>query len=81
VGDVFDVLPTLLVLKGIPIAKDFDGGVMTGVIEESWLASHPVRTIDTHDDKAFESARAARMRDATDQAERLEQLKSLGYIR
>ncbi len=81
VGDVFDVLPTLLALKTIPIAKDFDGTVITSVIDPAWLAKHPIRTIDTHDDKAFESARATRMREATDQTERLEQLKSLGYIR
>ena len=81
VGDVFDVLPTLLALKDIPLGQDFDGTVMENVIEASWLEQYPVRTIKTHDDKAFEEARAARMREAADQAERLEQLKSLGYIR
>ena len=81
VGDVFDVLPTLLALKGIPVARDFVGTLMENVIETSWLEAHPVRTIETHDDQAFEAARAARMREAADQAERLEQLKSLGYIR
>ncbi len=81
VGDVFDVLPTLLALKNVPIARDFEGTIMENVIEAAWLEKFPVRTIDTHDDKAFESARAARMREAADQAERLEQLKSLGYIR
>ncbi len=54
---------------------------MENVIEKSWLEKYPVRTIKTHDDKVFEEARAARMREAADQAERLEQLKSLGYIR
>jgi arylsulfatase A-like enzyme len=81
VGGVYDVLPTLLALKGIPVARDFAGRVLTGVLEVSWLERFPVREIDTHDDKAFEAARAARMREAADQAERLEQLKSLGYIR
>jgi len=81
VGDVFDVLPTLLALKTIPIARDFDGAIMSNVVVASWLEAHPVRTIDTHDDDAFEKARAARMHEAADQAERLEQLKSLGYIR
>lgn len=81
VGDVYDVLPTLLALKDIPVARDFDGTVMENVIETSWLQRFPVRTIKTHDDKTFEEARAARMREAADQAERLEQLKSLGYIR
>lgn len=81
IGGVFDVLPTLLALKGIPIARDFEGRVLTALIEPSWLEKHPVREIDTHDDEAFEAARAARIKEAADQAERLEQLKSLGYIR
>ena len=80
VGSVFDVLPTLLALKAIPIGRDFDGAVLTGVIEPSWLEKFPVREIATHDDKAFEAARGQRMQEAADQAERLEQLKSLGYI-
>jgi Type I phosphodiesterase / nucleotide pyrophosphatase len=81
IGGVYDVLPTLLALKGIPVGRDFAGRVLTGVLDVSWLERFPVREIDTHDDKAFEAARAARMREAADQAERLEQLKSLGYIR
>jgi hypothetical protein len=81
VGGVYDVLPTLLALKGIPVARDFAGRVLTDALEASWLERFPVREIDTHDDKAFEAARAERMREAADQAERLEQLKSLGYIR
>jgi hypothetical protein len=68
-------------LKGIPVARDFAGHVLTDALEASWLERFPVREIDTHDDKAFEAARAERMREAADQAERLEQLKSLGYIR
>lgn len=80
VGVVFDVLPTLLALKAIPIARDFDGQVLTNVIEPAWLERFPVREIATHDDKAFEAARTQRMKEAVDQAERLEQLKSLGYI-
>ena len=67
-------------MKAIPIGRDFDGAVLTGVIEPSWLEKFPVREIATHDDKAFEAARGQRMKEAADQAERLEQLKSLGYI-
>jgi arylsulfatase A-like enzyme len=75
-----DVLPTLLALKGVQVARDFDRTIMENVIEASWLEKHRVREVATHDDKAFEAARAARMKEAADQAERLEQLKSLGYI-
>ena len=80
VGGVFDVLPTLLAIKAIPIGRDFDGDVLTGVITPEWLARFPVKEISSHDDRAFEKNRRARMRKAIDQTERLEQLRSLGYI-
>lgn len=80
VGGVLDVLPTLLAVKAIPIGRDFDGSVLTGMITPEWLARFPVEAIDSHDDRAFEKNRRARMRKAVDQTERLEQLRSLGYI-
>lgn len=80
VGSVYDVLPTILALKDIPLGKDMRGHVLTDVVDAEWLKKFPVRTIPTHDDPAFEAARVLRMKEAADQSERLEQLKSLGYI-
>ena len=81
VGHAFDILPTLLALEGIPLGQDFAGKPMTNIIDPEFLKKVPVRTIKTHDDKAWDEARAARMKEATDRAERLEQLRSLGYIK
>ena len=80
IGSVYDVLPTLLAIKDVPIGRDMRGQVLTEVVDAAWLERFPVRYVKTHDDKAFEAARRERMREAADQAERLEQLKSLGYI-
>ena len=80
IGRAYDVLPTILALKGIPVGEDFDGTVMLNVIAPAFLEQFPVRTVKTHDDAAWEAAREARMKEAADRAERLEQLKSLGYI-
>jgi hypothetical protein len=80
VGDAVDVLPTLLALKGIPLGKDFEGNVLHDVIDPDFLARVPVRYVDTHDDKEWDQARRLRMKEAEDRAERLEQLRSLGYI-
>jgi len=81
VGHAFDILPTLLALEGIPLGQDFAGKPMTNIIDPEFLKKVPVRTIKTHDDKTWDEARAARMKEATDRAERLEQLRSLGYIK
>ena len=80
IGNVYDVLPTLLAIKDVPIGRDMRGKVLTDVVDAAWLERFPVRHVDTHDDKSFAAARKARMQEAADQAERLEQLKSLGYI-
>jgi hypothetical protein len=80
VGSVYDVLPTLLAIKDVPVGRDMRGKVLTDVVDAAWLERFPVRHVKTHDDQAFETARRARIKEAADQAERLEQLKSLGYI-
>jgi arylsulfatase A-like enzyme len=80
VGDAVDVLPTLLAPEGIPLGKDFEGNVLHDVIDPDFLARVPVRYVDTHDDKEWDQARRLRMKEAEDRAERLEQLRSLGYI-
>jgi len=81
IGRTYDILPTLLALSGIPVGKDFSGHPMTNVIDPAFLKQVPVRSIKTHDDKAWDEARQARMKEAADRAERLEQLRSLGYIK
>jgi hypothetical protein len=81
VGHAVDVLPTLLVLQGVPLGEDFVGRPMTRVIEPEFLKRVPSRTVRSHDDPAWDDARRARFREAADRAERLEQLRSLGYIK
>ncbi len=81
IGRVDDVLPTILALEGIPVGEDFDGKALLDVIDPAFLERVPIRTIATHDDRAWEEARQARMKEAADRAERLEQLRSLGYIK
>lgn len=81
VGHAFDVLPTLLALQGIPLGEDFVGKPMTSVIDAGFLEKVPLRTVRTHDDRAWDEARQSRIKEAADRAERLEQLRSLGYIK
>lgn len=82
VGGVLDVLPTLLALKGVPLAEDLSGTPLAAVIDPEWRArALAMPRVETHDDSDWQSAQRERIRAAVDQTERLEQLRSLGYIR
>jgi arylsulfatase A-like enzyme len=76
VGSVLDITPTLLALKGIPRAADMDGAPLAELIQ----AAVAEKVVPTHDTPEWLATRRARMRDAMHQSERLEQLRSLGYI-
>ena len=70
----------MLALKGIPEGEDFDGKALTAIIAPEFLEKFPLQSVKTHDDREWETARQERMKEAADRTERLEQLKSLGYI-
>lgn len=80
-GSVLDLLPTILTLKGIPIGEDMDGAPLRGVIDMDWMEKSGLQYVPTHDTEEWLAERGKRVRDAIDQNERLEQLRSLGYIK
>ena len=81
VGGVLDVAPTLLWIKDVPVGRDFLGEAMTELLDPTWVQTHPRKLVDTHDDKEWLGSRESRVREAVDQNERLDQLRSLGYIK
>jgi predicted AlkP superfamily pyrophosphatase or phosphodiesterase len=81
VGGVLDVLPTILAFKGIPLGEDLDGRPILKVVNGDWLSTAHIDYVPTHDTEEWMAGRADRMRQAIDESERLEQLRSLGYIR
>jgi predicted AlkP superfamily phosphohydrolase/phosphomutase len=81
VGRVLDITPTLLAMKGIPVGEDMHGKPLNHLIAPTRMDALGLSYVDTHDTPAWLAGRDERMRDAADQAERLEQLRSLGYIR
>lgn len=81
VGGVLDILPTLLAAKGVRLGKDLDGVPMLDVLTSRWRSRSEVRYVDSHDTREWLDARDDRIRQAVDQTERLEQLRSLGYIK
>ena len=79
-GTIFDVAPTVLAILGVPVGRDMEGDVMTDVVARSWLERHPVRYVDTHTDDAWQTRRERSSGRADGLAERLDQLRALGYI-
>ena len=78
-GSVHDVLPTLLALVGLPLAQDLPGRVLPRLLG----AAPPERPrITTYETPAWREARArqASAFNPGDDQERIEQLRSLGYI-
>jgi predicted AlkP superfamily pyrophosphatase or phosphodiesterase len=77
-GGVIDVLPTLLAMQGLPVGADMEGEVMD-IINEDWLAAHPVETIPTYTPQGWSVTSNQGSEDPREDA-RQDQLRALGYI-
>ena len=67
-----DVAPTLLVLLGLPVARDMPGLPLVPAFDEEFLAAHPIRYTETYG--------GAPPLEAPAQTGSLEQLRALGYL-
>ena len=56
------------------------GNVLDGVFDADFLRDYVVAEIETHDTPAWVESREIRSREATAEKERLEQLRTLGYV-
>lgn len=79
-GTILDILPTLLALLGVPVARDMPGSVLTSVVEPQFLTRHPPRSVASHTDTAWLEKQRAAPAPVLHQIERLEQLRALGYV-
>ncbi len=77
-GTVLDVATTILALKGLPLGRDMDGVVLKAVLEEGFLESHPPTYVGTHDTLEWLESRPGEL--LSRELERLQQLRSLGYL-
>ncbi len=76
---VLDILPTLLLLYGMPIGEDMDGKPLTMALSAEFLASHQPTQIATYESGERQQAAPAAMASEEDE-ELLAKLRSLGYI-
>jgi len=74
--DIEDIAPTILYLLGLPQSRNFDGALMTNVIEPETLGERPIRFVGDYGDQMPEKDLSF------EELETLqEKLRSLGYIR
>jgi hypothetical protein len=79
-GSVADITPTLLALLDLPVGRDMIGTVMEDLLRPSFLEEHPIRRVDSHTPPNWFEQRQSVAAKPHLSEERLEQLRSLGYI-
>jgi hypothetical protein len=77
-GTLLDAAPTILHALGVPIARDLDGSVMSGLFTPESLMRLPVRYVSTYGRRGFVSVE--RGNEPLDQ-EVIDRLRSLGYVK
>lgn len=75
-ASVFDVTPTALYLLNLPVARDFDGRVVTDFFSDAFQKSQPIVWTDTYGERAVETHLTTS--DGDDRV--LDELRALGYI-
>jgi predicted AlkP superfamily phosphohydrolase/phosphomutase len=76
---VLDVLPTLMYLHGLPIAKDLDGHVLGSLFSRRYLKTHPALQVDSYGDFAHDR-KVEVVVDPEASKEYQDRLRMLGYI-
>lgn len=80
VGSIYDVVPTILALLGIPVGDDMDGVVLEELLVPGALGAGGVERVASHDTPAWQRERLGVRRSEADDSERIQQLRELGYI-
>ena len=73
----YDIAPTVLVLMGLPVARDMKGRVIKEAMEDRFLEEQPIREIETYEEEKNSVGEAPEEMDYEKIEERL---KSLGYL-
>ncbi|MCZ7585140.1 MAG: hypothetical protein M5R36_18425 [Deltaproteobacteria bacterium] len=72
---ILDVAPTLLALADLPVARDFEGIVLTEAIDDAFLKRHPI-----HHVKRYPPRHPILWEPKTIDPEMERRLRSLGYL-
>lgn len=80
VGSVLDITPTLLAMLRIPLGEDMEGHVLERIFLDEVAINRQPRPVATHDTPEFLAGRGQPVPQHPGERERIEQLRSLGYL-
>jgi predicted AlkP superfamily phosphohydrolase/phosphomutase len=80
VGTIYDLAPTILALKGLPAGEDMDGRVMTELLDPEFLQQYQPSTVASHDSREWLESRPGHRFTMEQMQDRIQELRSLGYI-
>lgn len=81
IGDVSDITPTILALRGVPIGEDMDGVVLDELLRPGFFGGRAPASVPSHDTPEWLASRnEGEAVDLPGHEERLEQLRILGYL-
>jgi predicted AlkP superfamily phosphohydrolase/phosphomutase len=78
-ASIYDILPTVLYLVGLPVGKDMDGRPLLEDLDADYVHSHPVKYIPTYEGGKRQPVSTERDKDVDKKT--LEEFKALGYIK
>ena len=77
-ASIYDFLPTLLYLTGLPPAADMQGKVLTDAMKSEYVHAHPLRRISTYGLRKRQGGKEPPESNVDEDIK--EELRSLGYI-
>jgi predicted AlkP superfamily pyrophosphatase or phosphodiesterase len=80
VGSVLDVTPTVLEMLRVPVGRDMEGHSLRPIFKAGFEIERQPPPVETHDDADFLASRGKEPILDPGEAERIEQLRALGYL-
>jgi hypothetical protein len=80
VGTVLDITPTVLEMLRVPVGSDMEGHALRWIFKDGFEIERQPPPVETHDDADFLASRGKKPVLDPGEAERIEQLRALGYI-
>jgi hypothetical protein len=77
-ASIYDFLPTLLYVSGLPAAEDMPGKILTDAIQPDYLHNHPVRRIESFGARKIDDEQSRSTKGMDEEIK--DELRSLGYI-
>ena len=78
-ASLYDVLPTLMALLRLPVARDWEGRVLEEAFCPDFLEAHPIERLDTYETEGWRRAEDASIPESIKE-QLLKEYKALGYV-